>query len=106
MATCPTCARPVEDGALFCEGCGHTVPQGPPTLPAAPPAAGPPTISAPAWNWALPPPPDWIPPAMRGIARHCIRCNTLISSVAVVCPVCQSPQPPVGGGVGAGAPPG
>jgi hypothetical protein len=51
----------------------------------------------------MPPPPpapmptiaeDWIPPAWIGVAVHCPRCNTLISAVAVVCPVCLAPQGP------------
>jgi predicted amidophosphoribosyltransferase len=104
VANCPNCARPVEDGALFCGTCGRTVPQGGGapggvSLPPRPPLF-------PNFVPMAPPPPDWIPPSMRGIARHCVRCNTLISSVAVVCPVCQAPQPPVGGVVGDVAPPG
>ncbi|MCI4370710.1 MAG: zinc ribbon domain-containing protein [Thermoplasmata archaeon] len=104
MANCPRCATPVEDGALFCPQCGYTVPQAIPAGPGVvlPPPPPPPPRFVPM----VPPPPDWIPPTMRGIARHCVRCNTLISSVAVVCPVCQAPQPELGGVAAAAGPPG
>lgn len=104
VAVCPRCATPVDEGALFCPHCGFTVPQGLPL--GVGPAGIPLPPLAPRFVPLVPPPPDWIPPSMRGIARHCVRCNTLISSVAVVCPVCQAPQPPVGAAAADVAPPG
>ena len=83
-----------------------------PTPVGAPPPPGPPVPGAPppppvaplmglGWTYAptgyavLAPPPvpgavGPIPPPPSG--KYCIRCRTLISRVAVYCPVCQQPQ--------------
>ncbi|MHB8351503.1 MAG: hypothetical protein ACYDFT_02250, partial [Thermoplasmata archaeon] len=67
---------------------GTTSPTGAPPFP-------------PVQNPLVPPPADWIPPHLVGRARHCGRCNSLISSVAVACPVCGAGLlPPAGGGGG------
>ncbi|MGI0132008.1 MAG: double zinc ribbon domain-containing protein [Thermoplasmata archaeon] len=107
---CPYCRSVAPDGALFCAHCGHTVvaPTGP-TI-AEPAGAVRPSPSDVLLAPSSPPPvpaqpAEWIPPALSGQAVHCPRCNTLISPVAVVCPVCQAPQPPPAADVGAGAPP-
>lgn len=108
MTACPRCGTPAEPGALFCRRCGATVPQS--ELPSAGSAAGvtansgvPPGATGavapspyyaptPAPSAAVPPP-EWIPDSLKGRAGHCPRCNTLISAVAVVCPVCLAPLP-------------
>lgn len=75
----------------------------PPRAPAdsaLPEAARPPSTASPE----APPPADWIPPALVGRARHCTRCNSLISSVAVACPVCGAALRPAGADGGADAP--
>ncbi|MCI4323165.1 MAG: zinc ribbon domain-containing protein [Thermoplasmata archaeon] len=123
MLTCPHCGAANEDGAFFCQSCNRTILSVPSTSTgvAGPPRAVPPAASGapgvpppppppppggvrlpplpppPPPSPALPPlpPPGWIPPAWAGQAIHCSQCNTLISAVAVVCPVCGGrPVPP------------
>ncbi|HTT34336.1 MAG TPA: zinc ribbon domain-containing protein [Thermoplasmata archaeon] len=101
MVACPQCGEPAAEGALFCQRCGRTLPQFPPTAAPLPPP--PPEAFVPPFE--PPPPVDWIPETLRGRAVHCPRCNSLISAIAVVCPVCRADQPPAAGAAGAGAPP-
>jgi len=107
VTACPRCGTLAEPGALFCRSCGATVPQSelrgpgavgapvssPPPIPPGPGVA-PPSYYAPVPTprFAVPPP-EWIPDSLKGRAGHCPRCNTLISAVAVVCPVCLAPLP-------------
>ena len=99
MGICSSCGFAAPEGSLFCPRCGRTVvppvslvpsgyPPGPGVYPPGPLRGG-----APGAPLAAPPPPDWIPPELGGRSMHCPRCNTLISSVAVVCPVCQGSIP-------------
>jgi zinc ribbon protein len=116
VATCPQCGSPADEGQLFCRKCGATVPQSPalsppfgaaamapppppnPLPPPPPPRAGPaPPPPPPPPIGGSPPAPDWIPAGLVGRAVHCARCNSLISAVAVVCPVCLSAQSPRAG---------
>lgn len=116
MTVCPSCGTPGAPGALFCARCGHTLPQGepvaPPYTPVPPPMVAPaPPAPPPAPSWGppapagAPPAPGWVPPGLVGRARHCPNCNTLISPVAVVCPVCLAALPPASVGAGAGGGP-
>ncbi|MCI4344028.1 MAG: zinc ribbon domain-containing protein [Thermoplasmata archaeon] len=108
MLTCPSCGAPVEEGALFCPACRRTVPQlGPTAFPVLSPTTTgglglPPSPPPPA----APPPPDWIPLGLVGKALHCPRCNTLISTRAVVCPACLSALPLPAADAGGSVPPG
>ncbi|HZY70532.1 MAG TPA: zinc ribbon domain-containing protein [Thermoplasmata archaeon] len=109
MLICPACGTPAAEGTLFCTTCGRTVVEAearpaPPFVPRVGPipgrSAAPPvvtTIAAPAA--------EWLPPELEGRAVHCVRCNSIISAVAVVCPVCLARQPPVGAGVAVSEPP-
>jgi predicted amidophosphoribosyltransferase len=111
---CPSCGTPAPMGALFCARCGRTVPQTGPALPDARPGTFPPNSPsvpgnsvAPSYRSAappIPPAPQWIPPSLVGRAVHCPRCNTLISPVAVVCPVCLGPVEHPDAAVGGVAP--
>jgi len=113
VPVCLHCGEISSEGALFCAKCGYTLPQeespvstipaGPrgavaaAPLPPTPPSGiarhgfasslgGPGSVSVPTPGAAPPIPP---PPS----AKYCVRCATLISRVAVYCPVCQQPQP-------------
>lgn len=114
MPVCPYCQAPAPEGALFCAQCGRTVVPATPAptatlgaFAASSPSAGSfsaaPPLPPPAPSTA---PPEWIPPELVGKAIHCPRCNTLISPVAVVCPVCQAPLPPSAEGGAGAVPPG
>jgi len=105
VSVCGYCGTVGVPGALFCAGCGRTLPQDalgtpPPPPTPAPPAGGPPVpyppppVGGPAVPSGIPPPPDWVPPGLVGRAVHCPNCNTLISATAVVCPVCLAALPP------------
>ncbi|HEY1198916.1 MAG TPA: zinc-ribbon domain-containing protein [Thermoplasmata archaeon] len=122
MSVCLHCGELASEGALFCTKCGYTLPQvdaaagstanvpahplpapgaalGPPSPAGPTPPPPPPSVGMP---WAYPtggyatlaPPipgavgPIPAPPA----GKYCIRCRTVISRVAVYCPVCQQPQ--------------
>ena len=95
VSTCARCGTDAEAGLLFCRKCGATLPQsvpgplGPPPPPPPPPMATLPLPPPPPM-----PPPAWIPSGLLGRAVNCPRCNSLISTVAVVCPVCLSAQGP------------
>ncbi len=67
---------------------------GAPAPPTPPPPAPPPTD--PRGSAAVPPSPPPAPFAgtMPPGGKYCVRCGTLISRVAVYCPVCQQPQGP------------
>ncbi|MGI0053607.1 MAG: zinc-ribbon domain-containing protein [Thermoplasmata archaeon] len=107
MSWCPRCRSPVAEGALFCPVCGAVVlaPVGATPVAAVPGTGGAlPNPSGRPVPTPAPPPADWIPPALLGRARHCPRCNTLISSVAVACPVCGAGQQPPGADGAADAP--
>jgi len=123
VSACPRCGTVAEAGQLFCRRCGATVPQAmvdprsvpiapvslpppppPPVIAPLPPIGWPPVPPLPPATAAPPPAPDWIPPGLVGRAVHCPRCNTLISPVAVVCPVCLSVQGPRAEGAGDAAP--
>ncbi len=118
MAVCPRCGTLADPGALFCKKCGATVldasgaersapiPPAPAPAPAPPPAVPGPFIPPPVVGATpAPPPPDWIPAPWIGRAVHCVGCNTLISAVAVRCPVCGAAQPARGGAAAVAAPP-
>ncbi|MCI4330413.1 MAG: zinc ribbon domain-containing protein [Thermoplasmata archaeon] len=103
MVSCIHCGTQAPEGALFCDRCGRTLPQGASSTPMPERSAGPtpaavvgysaPLPPPPPPPFLVPPPPEFVPPGLVGRAKHCARCNTLISSVAVVCPVCQADQP-------------
>ncbi len=73
-STCPSCAEPLEEGDLFCGGCGRDLTAPAPRAPATPPTGTPPAAPPPpAVPPAVPPPPGRpprpaVPPA--GQARR------------------------------------
>jgi hypothetical protein len=97
---CYHCGSESPTGTLFCPRCGWTIPPAPVhnlhLVPEWSPGQG--GVSEAA-------PPEWVPPSLAGRAVHCVACNTLISSVAVVCPVCLAAQPPRADGAASAAGP-
>ncbi|MCI4369193.1 MAG: zinc ribbon domain-containing protein [Thermoplasmata archaeon] len=106
MVVCTNCSTVGATGALFCLKCGRTLPQGEPAVVvAAAPGVYLWNAASPTLGAGVPPPPQWIPRELQGRAIHCPRCNTLISPVAVVCPVCQAELRGSGAAAGAVEPP-
>ncbi len=120
MSVCLHCGEPAAEGALFCAKCGYTLPQAeasPPPVAAPVPVTPPGAVSVPSapqvaavpYRPVAPFPPYGgaqapvayvapVPPGASGpispppSAKYCVRCGTLITRVAVYCPVCQQPQ--------------
>ncbi|MCI4351415.1 MAG: zinc ribbon domain-containing protein [Thermoplasmata archaeon] len=107
MSTCPSCGASLESGALFCPSCRQTVPQEPVEAAVFVPPSEPawPMVAESVASSPPPPAPEWIPPALNGRAIHCPRCNTLLSTRAVVCPACLGPVVPRPAAAGGSAPP-
>jgi RNA polymerase subunit RPABC4/transcription elongation factor Spt4 len=87
MPQCMYCDNTLQEGAFFCPKCLK--------VQLAWNTSGEQTVEVPPPPQSTPNPPPPPPPANRVLpqgSRRCPRCNNIISSVAVACPLCGGRQ--------------